>query len=364
MLLRMADANHPVYTREKLYEIGAADFPSCHAPSILELEDGTLLCTFFGGSGEGKDDVEARLSRKEPGKKWELPVSAAHTGGGSSDGLAVENPSLFQNRYGKVFLSYMVKFGKPNRVGTMKTSTDGGRTWSEARKICDKCMGSEKNKAVQLEDGTILSPTADRNGFFKSGEILVEISTDEGETWTPSALAEGGEVDRAIQPAILIHPDGRLQMVARGRGGRIPTTWSEDKGRTWSPLTTTNLPANWAGIDAVTLRDGRHAIVYNHVHSSGKGPRDFLNLSFSKDGLQWRAAHIVGMATSSQFSYPAIIQGRDGLVHIVHTWKRKTIGHVVINPYLLTDENTVPMPDAKWPTSGWLSKGENEDKKG
>jgi alpha-L-rhamnosidase len=362
VVIRMASADHPVYTRELLYEVGEADFPSCHAASIVELPDGTLLSTFFGGTGEGKDDVEARLSRKEPGKDWELPVSVAHTGGGSSDGLAIENPSLFQNREGKLFLFYMVKFGKPNRVGTMKTSTDGGRTWSEARIIGDKCMGSEKNKAVQLEDGTILSPTADRNGFFDEGEILVEISTDEGETWTPSALAKAGKVDRAIQPAILIHPEGRLQMVARGRGGNIPTTWSEDKGRTWSPLETINLPANWAGIDAVTLRDGRHFIVYNHVHSKGKGHRRFLNLSSSKDGKVWNAALVLGMCDGGQFSYPSIIQGRDGLVHIVHTWHRKTIAHIVVNPYKITDETVVPMPDGRWPTTGPLSKGENMDK--
>jgi alpha-L-rhamnosidase len=366
VVIRMASADHPVYTRELLYEVGKADFPSCHAASIVELPDGTLLSTFFGGSGEGKDDVEARLSRKAPGKDWELPISVAHTGGGSNDGLAIENPSLFQNREGKLFLFYMVKFGKPNRVGTMKTSTDGGRTWSEARKIGEKCMGSEKNKAVQLEDGTILSPTADRNGFFDGGEILVEISTDEGETWTPSALANAGEVDRAIQPAILVHPDGRLQMVARGRGGKIPTTWSNDKGRTWSPLEKTNLPANWAGIDAVTLRDGRHFIAYNHVptEEGDKGGRCFLNLSSSKDGVAWSAALVLGICDGGQFSYPSIIQGRDGLVHIVHTWHRDTIAHIVVNPYLITDETVVPMPDGEWPTSGPLSKEENQDKRG
>jgi alpha-L-rhamnosidase len=260
----------------------------------------------------------------------------------------------------------MIKFGDPNRLGTMKTSRDGGLTWSEPRTICDNCMGSEKNKAVQLEDGTILSPTADRNGFFDRGEILVEISTDQGETWTPSALADAGEVDRAIQPAILIHPDGRLQMVARGRGGKIPTTWSEDNGRTWSPLERTTLPANWAGLDAVTLRDGRHFIAYNHVptEEGSKGGRCFLNLSSSPDGINWSAALVLGICDGGQLSYPSIIQGRDGLVHVVHTWHRDTIAHIVVNPYLITDETMVPMPDGEWPTDGPLSPGENQDKEG
>jgi alpha-L-rhamnosidase len=153
-------------------------------------------------------------------------------------------------------------------------------------------------------------------------------------------------------------------MVARGRGGNIPTTWSNDKGRTWSPLSTINLPANWAGLDAVTLRDGRHFIVYNHVPTEPgrKGGRRFLNLSSSKDGKVWDAALVLGMCDGGQFSYPSIIQGRDGLVHIVHTWHRKTIAHIVVNPYKITDENVVPMPDGKWPTSGPLSKEKNKDK--
>jgi hypothetical protein len=49
---------------------------------------------------------------------------------------------------------------------------------------------------------------------------------------------------------------------------------------------------------------------------------------------------------------------------VVHTWHRSTIEHVVINPYKITDETVVPMPDGTWPTSGPLSKGENKDKEG
>jgi alpha-L-rhamnosidase len=161
----------------------------------------------------------------------------------------------------------------------------------------------------------------------------------------------------------MFHADGRLQMMARGKG-KIPTTWSSDNGQTWTPLEKSVLPANWSGIDAVTLRDGRQFIAYNHVPSSGKGPRNFLNISVSKDGKAWSAGLVLGMCDGGQFSYPAIIQSRDGLVHVVHTWHRKTIAHIVVNPYKITDDNTVPMPDGKWPTSGPLSKKENQDKKG
>jgi predicted neuraminidase len=131
------------------------------------------------------------------------------------------------------------------------------------------------------------------------------------------------------------------------------------------------LPQNNSGLDAVSLRDGRQLLVYNHSRrndaSNGRKGRCILNVSVSKDGNNWRAAlllnHLPENFDQVQFSYPGVIQGRDGLVHIVHTWHRLRMKHVIINPYKLTDDVTVAMPDGKWPTSGPLSVAEFPESK-
>jgi predicted neuraminidase len=345
LVIRLAKSNHPKMTQQHLYEIGSADFPSCHSASIVELADGTLLSVFFGGSRESASDVEVRLCRKEPGKDWEAPISIADSLG------SIENPVIFEERSGKVFVFYKITHVKNYRMGRMKISTDGGKTWGPERKLGERIMGPEKNKPVQLDDGTILTPNADRNGWVDGGSLFVERSTDGGVTWENIRGADNGSISRAIQPTMFVHTDGRLQMMARGMG-KIPMTFSDDNGETWSPLENSVLPGNWSGIDGVTLRDGRHFLVYNHVPSGGKkGHRRFLNAAVSKDGKAWEAALVLGVCEGGQFSYPAVIQSRDGLVHIVHTWHRETINHIVVNPTLL---ETVPMPDGKWPTQGPL----------
>src|SRR5207244_4523142 len=142
-------------------------------------------------------------------------------------------------------------------------------------------------------------------------------------------------------PRIIVRPGGTLQAIGRTRSQRIFETWSTDGGRTWSALALTSLPNPNSGIDAVTLGDGRHLSVYNHT-TEGRSP---LNVAVSRDGTTWAAA-LVLEREPGEYSYPAVIQSADGLVHITYTWKRQRIKHVVIDPAALTP---VPMPDGRWP---------------
>ena len=76
------------------------------------------------------------------------------------------------------------------------------------------------------------------------------------------------------------------------------------------------------------MRNGTIALVYNHT-KHGRTP---LNLALSSDdGNTWGFPHVLEDAPG-EFSYPAVIQSSDGMLHITYTWKRKRIKHVVINP--------------------------------
>ncbi len=226
----------------------------------------------------------------------------------------------------------------------VRTSRDDGRTWSDARRLPDGILGPIKNKPIQLADGSVVSPTStESTDSLNTWRVHFERTVDAGLTWTtvyPRASADGSVFD-AIQPSILLHPGGGLQAVGRTRSQRVFETWSDDGGRTWSPITLTVLPNPNSGIDAVTLRDGRYLIVYNHTTQD----RSPLNVSLSRDGTTWEAA-LVLESEPGEYSYPAVIQTSDGLVHITYTWNRQRIKHVVIDPSSLT---SVPMPDGQWP---------------
>ena len=154
-----------------------------------------------------------------------------------------------------------------------------------------------------------------------------ERSTVGGRTWARIAPRDpaGSEID-AIQPTILVRGDS-LEALVRTQARRVYATWSGDSGKSWSPLSQTSLVNPNAGIDGVTLRDRRSLLVYNNSTQA----RTPLNVAVSDDGRVWTP--LLALETEpGEFSYPAVIQSSDGLVHITYTWKRERIKHVVLDP--------------------------------
>jgi predicted neuraminidase len=319
-----------------------APFASAHASTIVETPDG-LVAAWFGGTREGADDVGIWLSRRVQGG-WTVPREVAT--GAQPDGgrYPCWNPVLFALPDGTLMLFYKVGPSPQRWWGMVRRSRDSGRTWDDGRRLPDGVLGPIKNKPVLLSDGTLLAPSSTESPTSPSRwRVHFERTADAGLTWTsvfPAANDEGHAID-AIQPSVLFHRDGRLQAIGRTRSQRIFETWSSDGGRTWSALALTSLPNPNSGIDAVTLRDGRQLVVYNHT-ARGRSP---LNISISEDGTTWSAA-LVLEHEAGEYSYPAVVQGADGRVHITYTWRRVRIKHVEIDPGQLTPRL---MPGGIWP---------------
>ncbi len=327
---------------ESEFVFETAPFASAHASTIVETGDG-LVTAWFGGTREGAADVGIWLSLREKGA-WTAPIEVAT--GTQPDGVRHPcwNPVLYYAPDKTLTLFYKVGPSPQTWWGMVRTSRDSGKTWREARRLPDGILGPIKNKPVRLSDGTLIASSSTESPERPSTwRVHFERSNDGGVTWTtaaPPVSADGSQI-HAIQPSILVHPGGKLQAVGRTRSGRVFETWSSDAARTWTPISMTSLPNPNAGIDAVTLRDGRHLIVYNHT-AQGRSP---LNVSISRDGAVWDAA-LVLESEPGEYSYPAVIQSADGEVHITYTWKRQRIKHVVIDPAQL---KPVPMPDGNWP---------------
>jgi alpha-L-rhamnosidase len=321
-----------------------APYPECHASTIAQTKTG-LVASWFGGTKERNPDVCIWVSRYVNGK-WTEAVNVAN--GIQNDSLRYPcwNPVLYQVPHGDLWLFYKIGPKPSAWKGYMRTSKDGGITWSEQKALPDGFIGPVKNKPVMLKNGVIMSPSSTEDSGAK---VHFEETADLGKTWKKIGPINDGKTMKAIQPSILFYKAGRLQALCRSQNRAILESWSSDNGNTWSPMEKTSLPNNNSGTDAVTLKDGRQLLVYNHVLPPGnlaKGPRTPLNVALSKDGKTWYASLILEDSPISQYSYPSVIQTSDGMVHVVYTWRRQRIKHVVIDPSKLEMKE---IKNGEWP---------------
>jgi predicted neuraminidase len=324
---------------EFIYKLESGPTQQCHASTIVETDHG-LLAAWFGGVREKDPQVAIYVSHHD-GQAWSKPVEVVDGSEGEDQEYACWNPVLFQPKTGPLMLFYKVGPNPSAWWGMLITSSDGGKTWSEPRRLGtdeslgqpnNNLIGPAKNKPIQLADGSILCPSSSEhlNGRWR---IHFELSTDLGKTWTVIKPENGDNGLEAIQPSILTYPDGRMQVLCRSKNKFVATSWSSDGGKSWSAVTPTQLPNPNSGTDALTLADGRQLIAYNHTLQDGKFPkgRNMLNLALSDDGVKWKTVMTLEKYPR-EYSYPAVIQSKDGMIHLSYTWQRRSIRHATLDP--------------------------------
>ena len=355
-----------------------------HASSIVNLPNGDFLAVWFYGSGERtSDDVKLMGARLEKDKNtWSDPFLMADT-----PNIPDCNPVLFLNHANKLFLVWIaVQANKwEQSILRFRTSTDYLKTgspiwyWQDnillkpdenfakevAKKLkelpasnagwaayapkYDELIMAASNdpskrsigwmtriKPLLMENKRIVLPLYS-DGFNMS---LMAISDDDGATWRPSLPVVGRG---SIQPAVIQKKNGNLFAFMRDAGddpSRVHLSESSDKGETWTATTKTTIP-NTASVELLVLQDGRWAFLGNDIDDG----RYRLSLFLSDDEgktWHWKTRLENVEPNKSSFSYPCLIQTKDGLLHITYSFHaekdKKTIKYVVINPQKIERE--------------------------
>ena len=302
----------------------SADFPSCHASTLVETEDG-LLAAWFGGSYESHPDVCIYCAAYD-GSRWSDPIRAAD--GVVSDSLRFPcwNPVLFRLPGGEIALYYKVGPNPRAWWGEYKLSTDEGKTWGPKTALPEGILGPIKNKPLGLPDGTVLYPTSVEY-TPDCWRVFIERSKGDLTGWEALAIDNNGF--NAIQPALFFYK-GRLEMLCRTQEGVLAKASSDDFGQTWTPLQETNLQNNNSGIDGLVLKDGLRLLVCNPIRQG----RNKLDVLGSYDGIEWKSLLTLEDQPEGEFSYPAIIQRENGTVDVSYTYNRRKIKHVSLLPHI------------------------------
>ena len=329
-----------------------------HAPGIVECGNGDLLVSWYRGSGERQaDDVVvlgARLRRGQ--RRWSEPFLMVDTPGfpdgntamhvDGKDRLWLFWPVVLANTWESCITSYRVA-SKYEGSGTPRWDWQGqillrppsfveDMESALAERLTRNPLPVEMNDRVAELRRLIRDKLSQRLGWqprckptvLKSGRILLPLysdtfsvalmamSDDQGATWSASRpLAGYGN----IQPAVLEKRDGTVVAYMRENGpvDRIRVSESKDHGVTWGPVGATEFLNPGSGLDAVKLKNGNWVIVYN---DTARG-RSSLAASISDDeGKSWKWTRHLERENEGQFHYPAVIQGRDGMLHVIYSY--------------------------------------------
>ena len=369
---------------------GQGIIPSCHATTVVELPNGDMLAAYFAGTYEGHPDVCVYMSRRRAGHtEWDRPqllVSGIRTEWTESafsydepapdanpDDIsdfvkntrkrkACYNPVLYHAPNGDLVLDYKLGAFVQDWTGWEVRSTDGGYTWTQPRPLqTDPALhqvqlGPIKNKPVLID-----CPTAEGGKRILAGsstetggdwKFHFELSDDGGRTW--QMVYPEKDTLQCIQPSILFvkqevpvaQPKTKkrskakglavqtqtvecLKAIGRTRHGQLAQCYSYDGGTTWGEVTLSDMPNNNSGTDALTLRDGRHVLVYND--SNVEGRRTPLSVAISDDAEHWTKVCDLETDDLGEYSYPCVIQASDGRLWVLYTWRRQLPGYAIID---------------------------------
>ena len=343
-----------------------------HASSVVEAPNGDLIACWFYGSGERTaNDVLVQGSRlKKSAKEWDPVFIMADT-----PDLPDCNPVLFINPNDELMLFWIAvrANGWENSILRYKISSDYDKTgapkwnwqdiiilkpgesfyrsikkafednysnpgWAEYALPYEKLITAAAADKEKRQKGwmTRIHPTVLASGrillpLYSDGfnVALAAISDDDGKSWRASNPIVGFG---PIQPTFAKRKDGSIMAYLRDSGAapqRIMMSESSDQGETWSFAIDTDIPNPGSSLEVTVLKNGHWVMAYNDTEDN----RNSWAVSLSDDeGKTWKWKRHIGQATdqSESFSYPSLIQTKDGKLHLTYSYGNpsgKTIMH-------------------------------------
>jgi predicted neuraminidase len=334
-----------------------------HAPGIVEFPNGDLLVSWYRGSGERKADDVAVLGawKRKGAKSWGEPFVMA-----DQPGFPDCNTCLYVDSHGKLWLfwptiiansweSCLTRFQVATNVSESKSDAiqwdsqglvllkpDDFASEAEAafRKLLDERVPKPIPESLEKEFAEarqrLQEKLYQRLGWqprckptvLPSGRILLPLYTD---TFSISIMAisdDGGKSWFAskpiyglgnIQPSVVRRNDGTLVAYMRDNGpaGKVQVSESQDDGIHWSIAQSSEILNPGSGLDAIRLANGHWILIANDIAEG----RNRLSLLLSEDeGRTWKTRRALEDQSKGSFHYPALIQGKDGDLHIVYSY--------------------------------------------
>lgn len=307
---------------------------SAHAAALVELPNGRVAAAWFAGSREGAADVAIWFSVLDP-NGWRKPAPIANrestAGGTFAHVRKVGNPVLHAE--GSWLHLWYVTVGIGGWAGSAiahSVSTDGGLSWSKPTKLQTSPFLNistlVRTAPLPLADGGLGLPVY-HEFIAKHGEWLRLSPT--GQLLDKVRMPHPR---KTLQPAVVALDAQRALAVLRDAGpgrGNTQAATTADGGQTWQAQDALPMGNPNSSVALLRLKSGRLLLAGNPPRGRGA----MLLWLSADEGKTWQPSRTIEAsdANGAEFSYPALLLGRDGRIHLAYTWMRESIKHAVFS---------------------------------
>ncbi len=302
-----------------------ANNPRNSEGDIIQLKDGRVLLVYTHFTGGAGDHAKAHLAGRysdDGGVTWteddRLIVD-------NEAGMNVMSVSLLRLAGGRIALFYLRKNSTKDCEPLLRISEDEAESWSEPIEIIPESETGyyvlNNDRVIQLKDGRLIVPLAQHYGvdwprWRGDADIVCYTSDDAGKTWersqmAPTAASVDGRAVVAQEPGVVELADGRVLMWCRTNGGSQYTSYSKDRGTSWSQLKPSTMvsPLSPATIKRIPSTSQLLLVWNDHrdIPSQLRGKRTPLSVAVSSDhGQTWQNTRVLENNPNGWYCYIAM----------------------------------------------------------